>query len=91
MNTAKKSSGGKTPRPPPPFKHNSFRSYYTHQYWRNQYKNIPATKYIILHASSLQNVMQNMESQVLPPLLNPRTTPPPHFYFFFLFFFFFAF
>ena len=21
--------------------------------------------------------MQNMESQVLPPLLNPRTTPPP--------------
>ena len=29
----------------------------------------------------LQNVMQNMESQVLPPLLNPRTTPPPpHFF-----------
>ena len=44
---------------------------------KNQYQNIPATKYTILHASSLQNVMQNMESQFLPPLLNPRTTPPP--------------
>ena len=35
-----------------------------------------------------KNVMQNMESQVLPPLLNPRTTPPPpppHFFFFFFF------
>ena len=32
--------------------------------------------------------MQNMESQVLPPLLNPRTTPtppPPPFFFFFCF------
>ena len=30
--------------------------------------------------------MQNMESQFLPPLLNPRTTPPPsHFFFFFCF------
>ena len=29
--------------------------------------------------------MQNMESQVLPPLLNPRTTPPPFFFFFLLF------
>ena len=77
----KKSSGGRTPRPP--FKHNSFRSYYTHKYWKNQYKNIPATKNTILHASSLQNVMQNMESQVLHPLLN---TPPPHFFSFFFFF-----
>ena len=35
-----------------------------------------------LNASSLQNVMQTIESQVLPPLLNPRTdTPPPHFFF----------
>ena len=85
MNTAKKSSGGSGPLDLP-FKHNSFRSYYTHKYWKNQYQNIQATKYTLLHAS-LQNVMQNMESQVLPPLLNPRTThpppPPPHFYFFF--------
>ena len=29
--------------------------------------------------------MQNMESQVLPPLLNPRTPPPPPFFFFWLF------
>ena len=29
--------------------------------------------------------MQNMESQVLPPLLNPRTTPPPPLFFFFCF------
>ena len=69
--------------PRPPFKHNSFRSYYTHKYWKNQHQNIPATKYTILHASSLQNVMQNM--------LNPRTTPPPPppsflFNFFFLLF-----
>ena len=91
MNTAKKVRG-RTPRHPPPFKHNSFRSYYTHKYWNNQYKNwnnqyknIPATKYAILHASSLQNVMQNMKNQVLPPLLNPRTTPPPFFFFFLLF------
>ena len=61
---------------------------------KNQYQNIPATKYTILHASSLQNVMQNMEYQFLPPLLNPCTTPPPpppqpqpqpHFFFFFAF------
>ena len=26
--------------------------------------------------------MQNMESQALPPLLNPRTTPTPFFFFF---------
>ena len=30
--------------------------------------------------------MQNMESQFLPPLLNPRTNPPPFFFFFFLLF-----
>ena len=44
---------------------------------KKQYRNIPATKYTILHASSLQNVMQTTESQVLPPLLNPRSTDPP--------------
>ena len=76
MNTAKKSSGG-GPLDPPPFKQNSFRSYYTHKYWKNHYQNIPATKYAILRTSSLQNVMQNIESHVLPPLLNPRTNPPP--------------
>ena len=83
MNTAKQTSGGE-PHRPSPFKHNSFRSYYTHKYWKNQYQNIPATKYTILHASSLHNVMQNqeMESQVLPPLLNPSTSPPPLFFFF---------
>ena len=32
--------------------------------------------------SSLQNVMQNIESHVLPPLL----IPPPLFFFFFFFF-----
>ena len=31
--------------------------------------------------------MENMVSQVLPPLLNPRTTPPPPLFFFFFFFF----
>ena len=33
--------------------------------------------------------MQNVESRVLPPLFNPRTTPPPPPIFFFFFFFFF--
>ena len=46
------------------------------KYWKNHYQNIPATKYAILRASSLQNLMQNEESQVLPHLLNPRTNPP---------------
>ena len=68
MNTAKKVSGG---GPLDPFKQNSFRSYYTHKYWKNHYQNIPAIKYAILRASSLQNVMQNIESYVLPLLLNP--------------------
>ena len=74
MNTAKKNSGQD---PQSPFKQNSFISYYTHKYWENHYQNIPATKYVILRASNLQNVMQNIESHVLPPLLNPRTNPPP--------------
>ena len=39
--------------------------------------NIPVTKYVILRASNLQNVVQNIESHVLPPLLNPRTNPSP--------------
>ena len=39
----------------------------------------------ILRASSLQKVMQNIESHVVFPLLNPRTNPPPPFPFFFLF------
>ena len=50
----------------------------------------------ILRASSLQNVMQNIENHSLPPLLNLRTdTPPPPlfflFFYFFIFFFFFFF
>ena len=74
MNTAEKNSGED---PQIPFKQNSFRSYHTHKYWKNHYQNIPATKYVILRASNLQNVMQNIESHVLPPLLNPRANPPP--------------
>ena len=58
----------------------------THKYWKNHYQNISATKYALLRASSLQNVMQNIESHVLPPLLNPNTTPPPHPTFVFCFF-----
>ena len=50
---------------------------HVHKYWKNHYQNIPATKYAILRAGSLQKVMQNIESHVLPPLLNPRTNPPP--------------
>ena len=52
---------------------------------KNHYLNIPATKYAILRASSLQNVMQNMESHVLPPLLNLRTINPSPIFFFFFF------
>ena len=93
MNTTKKSSGGRH-LDPPPFKHNSFKSYYTHKYLKNQYQNISATKYIIIRASSLQNVMQNIKP-CPAPLLNPRTTPPPppfHFIlFYFIIIFFFAF
>ena len=63
-----------------------FRSYYTHKYWKKQYQNIPATKYTILHASSLQNIMQTIESQVLPLYLTLALTPHPHFFFFFFFF-----
>ena len=67
-----------TPRPR--FNQKSFRSYYTHKYWKNHYQNIPATKYAMLRAISLQNVMQNIESNALSPLLNPCTNtnhPPP--------------
>ena len=84
MNTVKKSSGED---PKTPFKQKSYRSYCTHKYWKYHYQNIPTTKYAILRASSLQNVMQNIESHVLPPPLNPRTNPPPP-PFSFLFFFF---
>ena len=45
------------------------------------HQDIPATKYTILSASSLQNFMQNIESHVLPPLLNPHTNPLPPFFF----------
>ena len=82
MNTAKKSSGGGPLDPPSnktlldPIIHINNK--------KNHYQNIPATKYAILPASNLQNVMHNIESLVLPPLLNPSTNPP-------LFFFFFAF
>ena len=74
MNTAKKNSGED---PQTPFKQNSFRFYYTHKYWKNHYQNIPATKYAILRASNLQNVMQNIESHVLPPLYFTLALPPP--------------
>ena len=83
MNTAKKSSGGGPLDPP--FKHNSFRSYCTHKYRKSQYQNIPATKYTILHASSPAKRYANMESQVLPPLLNPLLYPPPPPFFLFAF------
>ena len=82
MNTAKKSSGGGPLDPPSnttlldPIIHINTK--------KNQYQNIPATKYNILHASSLQNVMQNMESQVLPLFLTlalPTPTPPPPLFF----------
>ena len=91
MNTAKKKVLGRSPYPPS--NTTLFRSYYTHKYWKKQYQNIPATKYTTSHASSLQNVTQTIESQVLPPLLHPRTDtpPPPCFFSFFNFFFFFFF
>ena len=82
MNTAKKEFWGRTPRSP--FKQNCFRSYYTHKYWKNHYQNISATKYAIFRASSLQNIMQNIKSHVLPPLLNTRTNTPPPFFLLFL-------
>ena len=83
MNTAKKSSGGGPLDPP--FKHNSFRSYYTHKYWTNQYQNIPATKYTILHASSLQNVMKTWKARFCPLYLTLALPPPPPPPFFFCF------
>ena len=84
MDTAKKEFWGRTPRPP---SNTSLLDPIIHiNTEKNQYQNIPATSYTILHASSLQNVMQNMESQVLPPLLNPRTISPPPFFFAFCFF-----
>ena len=84
MNTAKKNSGED---PQTPFKQNSFKSHYTHKYWKNHYQNIPATKYVILRASNLQNVMQNIESHVLPLYLILALPPPParHSPFFLLF------
>ena len=79
MNTAKKSSGG-GPLDHPPSNTTLLDPIIHINTKKNQYQNIPATKYTILHASSLQNVMQNMDSQVLPPLLNPRTNHPPLFF-----------
>ena len=75
MNTAKKSSGG-GPLDPPSNKTRLLVPIIHINTEKNHYQNIPATKYVILRASSLQNVMQNMESHVLPSLLNP----PPHFF-----------
>ena len=60
MNTTKK-FWGRTPRPPT-FKHNSFRPYYTHKYWKINIKTFQQLNTLYLHASSLQNVMQNMET-----------------------------
>ena len=49
-------------------------------------ENIKETKNALLCASCLQRVMQNIESNVLSPLLNPRTlTPTPVFSLFLLF------
>ena len=62
MNTAKKSSGGGPLDPPS----NTTLLHPTHKFRKNQTQNIPTTKYTKLHASSLQNVMQN-KSQFLPP------------------------
>ena len=77
MNTAKRSSGGGPLDPPSnktlldPIIHINTE--------KNHYQNIPATKYAIVRASSLQNVMQN----TLPP---PPPPSPPFFFFFFCFF-----
>ena len=79
MNTTKKSSGEGPLHPPPLIIHINTE--------KNQYLNIPATKCAILRASSLQNVMQNIESQFLPPLLNLALPPPPPIFFFFFCFF----
>ena len=64
MNTAKKSSGG-GPLDPPPLSNTTLSDPIIHI--NTEKINIKTTKYTILHASSLQNVMQNMVSQVLPP------------------------
>ena len=82
MNTAKKKFWGRAPSPPPPPSNTTLLDPIIHiNTEKNQFQNIPATKYTILHASSLHNVMQNMDSQVVLPLLfNPRTTPPPFFF-----------
>ena len=76
MNTTKKSFGGRYLDPPPsnttllnPIIHINTKK-------KNQYQNISATEYIIIRASSLQNVMQNIKP-CPAPLLNPRTNPPP--------------
>ena len=80
MNTTKKSPGGRHLDPPSnttllnPIIHINTK--------KNQYQNISATKYIIIRASSLQNVMQNIKPCPLP-LLNPRTNPLPHFILFY--------
>ena len=67
MNTAKKSSGGGPLDPP---SNTALLDPITHI---NTETITPATKYAILRASSLQSVMQNIESLVMPP----RTNPPP--------------
>ena len=80
MNTAKKKFWGRTPRPP--FKHNSFRSYYT--------RNIPATKYTILHASiTLCKTWTARSCPLFLTLALPPPPPPPTHFFVCLFGFFF--
>ena len=79
MNTTKKSSGG-GPIDPPPFKQYSFRSYYTHTYWKNHYQNIPATNYVRLRYAKLRKPCP-------APSTKPSHCPPPPSPFFFFCFF----
>ena len=74
MNTVKKKLLGEDPLNPPLSNTTLLDPIIHINTEKNQYQSIPATKYTILHASSLENVRQNIESQVLPPLLNPRTS-----------------
>ena len=93
MNTTKKSSGGRHLDPPPPSNTTLLNPIIHINTKINQHLNISATKYIIIRASSLQNVMQNIKP-CPAPLLNPRTNTPPHFilfHFIIILFFFFAF
>ena len=75
MNTAKKQFSGGPLDPPSNTTHiDSIIHIITE---KNQYQNIPATKYTILHASSLKKRYAKHGKPCPAPLLNPRTTPPP--------------